>query len=173
MLSNTLSINIPGVSTVLNKLDGMRAKFLAVPANTRMALDKLSRIRRTMNRTDGAGVTVAQNEEALKIENGLKRVQLEWNTSAERFSMLDGLRRDQKALSMDGVTIASQLAMSAGYVIKNADTNIAAVDKLAEKYLTAAQRAELGAQTTGASSVSPLLLAGLLGVGLLVFRARR
>jgi MYXO-CTERM domain-containing protein len=74
---------------------------------------------------------------------------------------------------MDGVTIASQLAMSAGYVIKNADTNIAAVDKLAEKYLTAAQRAELGAQTTGASSVSPLLLAGLLGVGLLVFRARR
>lgn len=173
MLADTLPIRIPGVSDALNKLDGMRAKFLAIPANTRMALDKLARIRRTMNRTDGQGVTVAQNEEAQKIENALKRVQLEWNTAAERFSMLDNLRRNQTALSMDGVTIAAQLVVSAGYVIKNADKSIAAVDTLASKYLTADQRSQLGVQTAGTSSILPLLVAGAIGIALTMRRARR
>lgn len=172
MLSDVLPINIPGVSNALNQIDAMRAKFLAIPANTRLALDKLARVRIAMNRTDARGVTVEQNEAAQAIENNLKRVQLEWNTAAERFSQLDYLRREQKALSMDALMIASQLLTSAGYVIKNADKSIAAVDALAQKYLSPEQLAQINVATVGSGGIgmTPLLIAGIIGAALLLRR---
>lgn len=173
MLADTLSVRIPGVSGVLDKLDAMRAKFLAVPANTRLALDKLARVRRMMNRTDTAPVTAAANEKAQAVENNLKRVQTEWNVAAERFSTLDALRKGQKTLTLDSVTMASQLAVSAGYVIKNSDKSIAAVDALANEYLTEAQRAEIGTATTGAPAVPTAALLAIAGIGALLFFRRR
>lgn len=164
MLSDSVSLKVPAVAGVMDKLDAMKAKFLAVPANVRAALDKLSRIRRLINQTNMPVPPREINEAAQVVENNLKRVQLEWNTSAERFTMLDNLRREQKAITMDGLTIASQLLTSAGYVMKNADKNIAAVDALANKYLTAEQRAQLGTLTTGSGGMSVPTLA-LLGVG--------
>lgn len=146
-LSGAFPINLPGISNVMDKLDKLKGDFLAVPANTRAALDKLARIRMTINKT--GSVPIALNEAAQQIEGTLKRVQMEWNTSAERFTMLDDLRRNQKAISLDGLTIAGQLATSAVYVIKNSANACKAVDTLAANFLTPEQQKQLGVETTG------------------------
>lgn len=169
-----LSLPIPMVSGLLDKLDKMKGDFLAIPANVRAAKDKLARVRRVMNRNNA--VTVEANEAALVVERGLARVQVEWDTAAQRFSMLDNARRDGTALSADGITIASQLVTSAAYVIKNANANIAAVDALAAKYLTPEERAQLQVATVGVPSgvfgmSLPVALA--LGIGALFLMRKR
>lgn len=167
-----VSIPIPSslLSGVLGKLDALKDKFLAVPANTRAALDKLARIRMTINASGSVPADV--NTGAMLVENNLKRVQSEWQTSADRFAQLDNARRSGGVLSMDTLTIASSLVISAGYVLKNADSSIAAVDGFASKYLSPEQRDKLDISTTGTvAGISPVVLIG--GLAALWFLSRR
>jgi hypothetical protein len=149
-LSGPVSIRLPGVSSLLDKLDGQKAKFLSVPANVRAALDKLARV--TMLASKSHSITVEESSELQQVKNNLERLQAEWDTSATRYAQLDSLRQKQSSLSGDVIAMASQLVLSAGYVIKNADRSVAAVDSIARKHLTADQLATLRIQTSGSSS---------------------
>lgn len=162
MLAGTLSLNIPGVKSALDKLDAQKAKFLSVPANVRAALDRLGRIRVIVPKN--GPVTVEFQEASQIVEQNLKQTQIQWETAAERFSMLDTMRRTGSgSVSADTILLASQLLTSVGYVIKNADSNIAAVERLADKYLTAEQRNQLSIQTTGVKrGVSMPLVLGIV-----------
>lgn len=145
----TVSIPVPTalIQPVLDRLDALKAKFLAVPANVRASLDKLARVRVAINASGNVPVEV--NTAAMQVETNLKRVQTEWQQAAERFTQLDDMRRVQSLLNLDGVQLASSLALSAGYVLKNADASIRAVDDLAAKYLTQEQRTNLNVTTAG------------------------
>lgn len=172
MLSGEISLAIPGVKSIMQKVDAQKAAFLAVPANLRAALDRLGRIRIQVSRN--APVTVEFQEVSQIVEQNLKMTQMQWDTAAERASSLDVLRQTKGlSVSLDTVTIASQLFTSAGYVIANTKKNVAAVEKLGEKYLTAEQRAQLNLATRGSDGKlgsSVFLLAGLAGVWMLMRR---
>lgn len=78
----------------------------------------------------------------------------------------------------EGVLLAANLAKSAAYVIRNADSASAAVDALAFRYLTPEQRAELGVTGSGIGGIREFLGSGVglavgaLGVFLLMRRKR-
>lgn len=161
---------IPGVRNVMDKLDAQKEKFLAIPSNVRAALDKLGRIRLLVGKN--GPVTVEFQNVSVIVEQNLKQTQIQWETSAERFSELDTLRKTGGvSVSGDTILLASQLLTSVGYVVKNANNNIAAVDKLGAKYLTTEQQKQLSLNTVGVSGSSIPLLA-LVGVGYLIFRRR-
>ena len=169
----TVSVPVPIglVQPLLDKLDGLKAKFLAVPANARAALDRLARIRVEINRQGTVPVEI--NQAAMAVENNLKRVQSEWQTAAERFTMLDEMRRSNQLLTMDGLQLASSLVLSAGCVLANSDKSIRAVDDFARKYLTPEQQNTLNTQTAGVGGgISPMLLL-YAAVGYYFLRRRR
>lgn len=168
----TVSLPVPTglVQPLLDKLDALKGKFLAVPANVRAALDKLARVRMAIN-SQGA-IPAEINNAAQAVENNLKRVQTEWNQAAERFTQLDDMRRTQSLLNLDGAQLASSLALSAGYVLKNADSSIAAVDALANKYLSADQQQSLNVASAGVSGISLPFLA-VIGAAAYMFMRRR
>lgn len=169
----TVAIPVPTklIQPVLDKLDALKAKFLAVPANTRAALDKLARVRTQINRTPNVPSSI--NASALQVENNLKRVQQEWQVSADSFSMLDNLRRTGSVFTMDSLQLASSLGLSAAFVLKNADASVAAVDQLAAKYLTPEQQRDLDVSTVGVAGGPGLLTYGVLALGALYLLRRR
>lgn len=169
---------LPIPQKLMDQLDGMKAKFLAVPMQMRMALERLGKLRVILNR--GAAVPPAVNAECQTVEQRLKRVQAEWQSSADAFASIDRMRAGGATLlTTEGILLAANLAKSASYVIKNADASSAAVETLAFKYLTQAQRDELGVR--GSGTASPLeflgsgvgLAIGALGVFLLMRKSPR
>lgn len=169
----TVGVPIPDslVRPVLDKLDALKSKFLAVPANVRASLDKLTRVRMEINKLGNVPPEV--NQSAQLIENNLKRVQQEWQNAADRFTQLDDMRRVQSLLTWDGVQLASSLALSATYVLKNADSSMRAVNDLAAKYLSAEQQRTIDVATVGVPTGMSLGTVALIGAAIFFFSRRR
>lgn len=178
MLSGSFSLQIPGVSSLMDKLDGMKANFLAIPANVRMALDRLARVRMAVS--NKGPVTVEFQNASQVVENNLTTTQLQWQTAADAFSQLDSLRQTHSlSVGSDTISLAATLVGSVTSVERNANNNIAAVESLARKYLTADELARLNQTTYGAPSaggfggVNGVVIAGfLLGATWLATRRR-
>lgn len=173
MLSGAISLSIPGVKSAMDKIDAFKSRFLAVPANVRMALDTLARVRMLVTRT--APETVAFHTAAINVQNNLESTQRQWSLAAERFSELDKLRQQQSSVSLDTVLLASQLLSSVSSVLSRSDVNIRAVDDLAKQYLTPEQRAQVQMQTVGtpASTEMGIGTVAMIGIAAFLFLRRR
>lgn len=159
-LGLSLPVNIiPGASSLLAKVDGLKASFMSVPARVNTALDKLTIVRQAMARN---GAPPSAQSDALTVEQHLRQVQSEWAASATDYQKLNttGL-----SLSVDTLTTATRLLASAGYVLSNMDSLQASVDALAAKYLTAQQRQQVNAQYAGTIGGLSLGTLALIGVG--------
>jgi len=155
---------------VLARVDSHKTEFLAVPANIRAAQDRLARVLLEINK--GPTLPVV-NATGARIGNELQRVRVEWDIAAERYTRLDALRRDGGTVTADGATLAGQLAVSAGYVVRNASKSRAAVDTFARQNLTAEQLARLDVASVGiAGGVSGVLAAAVVIGAVVAFRSR-
>lgn len=172
-LGLSLSLNmIPGVSGLLAKLDGLKASFLAVPANVNAALDKLALVRQAMAQN---GAPPSAQSDALTVEQHLNQIKSEWSVAAASEQQIANAR-NHGGLSLDNITAAGTLVTSMAYVLSNMNSLQASVDNLAAKYLTPAQRQAVnqkyssGMFNTGGGSLLPLLLIG--GAALYLSRRR-
>jgi hypothetical protein len=145
--------SIPGLSSLLGKLDSLKADFLAVPAAVNAALDRLALVRQAM--VANSAPPSAQSD-ALGVEQHLRQVLSEWSVAATSLQNLDAARR-AGSLSLDTVINAGHLLTSFTYVRNNTKTLMSSVDALASRYLTPAQVASLN---------KPRMAAGL-GLGTL------
>lgn len=146
-LGQSFSINvIPGVSTVLQKLDGLKASFMDVPNRANAALDKLALVRTAMARNNAPP---SAQSDALVVKQHIDQVKSEWAASVNDFAKLQTTGIN---LSLDTITTATHLLTSATYVLSNMKTLESSVDTLASKYLTAQQRQAINAAGGGAGA---------------------
>ena len=159
---------IPGVGSLLAKLDSYKAAFLAVPDRANKALDRLTLVRHTMAANNAPP---SAQSDALGVEQTIKRVQTEWSAAASELSQLQA---GGVHISLDTITTAGHLLSSVTFVLSNMKTLESSVDALASKYLTADQQRQLNAYTPSSAGTSPLVwLAVAVGAYYLLGRRGR
>lgn len=158
---------IPGVGSLLSKLDSYKAQFLAVPDRVNKSLDRLSILRRVMAQNNAPP---SAQSDALQVEQTLRRVQSEWSAAATE---LQTLQSSGLNVSLDTVTRAGHLLSSVTYVLSNIKTIESKVDALATKYLTADQQKALNTYTPSVGGGMSLTTLAVLGVGLYFLGRRR
>ena len=149
---------IPGVGSLLSKLDSYKAQFLAVPDRVNKALDRLSVVRQVMAQNNAPP---SAQSDAMAVEQTLRKIQGEWSASASQFQQL---QQGGVSVSLDTVLQAGHLLSSVTYVISHMKTLESSVDALASKYLTTAQRQQLDTYTpspSGGMSAGTLALVAL------------
>lgn len=158
---------IPGVGSLLAKLDGYKAQFLAVPDRVNKALDRLSVVRQVMAQNNAPP---SAQSDALKVEQTLKRVQGEWGASA---AQLQQLQTAGANVSLDTITTAGHLVSSMTYVLSNMKTLESSVDALAAKYLTTAQQLQVNTFTPSSGAGLSMTTVALIGLGAYFLLGRR
>lgn len=157
--------SLPGVSSLLAKVDSYKAAFLAVPERVNKALDKLAFVRQAMAQNNAPP---SAQSDALNVKQHLDQVKSEWTVASSAFAKLQGAGAN---LSLDTVVTAGHLLTSISYVLGNTSSLEDSVNNLAAKYLTPTQQQQLtrGGGLGGAS----LGTLALLGVGLFVLTRNR
>lgn len=150
--------SLPGVGSLLSKLDSYKAAYLAVPNRVNQALDKLVLVQQAMASN---GAPPSAQSDALTTKQHLQQVQSEWQASAGDFSKLQNLGG---SIGLDTITTAGKLLSSVTYVLGNMNTLESSVDALASKYLTKNQQQAVNqkfAQGIGGISLGTIALVGL------------
>jgi len=164
-LGLSLSLDsIPGVSSLLSKLDSYKAQFLGVPDRVNKALDKLAYVRQAMAQNHAPP---SAQSDALNVQQHLQQVKSEWDVAAKSFS---ALQASGAHVSLDTITTAGNLITSVTYVLGNTNSLESSVNNLAAKYLNQNQQQTLSSMTGGGVSLGTL---ALVGVGLYLLTRNR
>lgn len=138
-LGLSLSLDsIPGVSSLIQKVEQQKAAFLSVPDRVNKALDKIGAVRQAMAANNAPP---SAQSDALQVQQHLQQVKNEWNVSA---GSLQTLQTQGLHLSLDTLTTATHLITSMSYVLGNTSSLETSVNNLAAKYLSSAQQRALG-----------------------------
>lgn len=128
---DTLLAKIPGATDVQQKLNEIRAKFLAIPQANEAAKQTLARVRA---QTNDAGEVDRINQlqaQARAVDTGFQAV-------VAQFAAFDDLRRSGAGASQL-VAAGASLLSAAQNVQRNSDSVVNAVRPLAQKYGQAVQ----------------------------------
>jgi hypothetical protein len=147
--------SIPGVSTLLQKVDSYKATFLGVPDRVNRAMDKLAYVRSAMTAN---GAPPSAQSDALAVQQHLQQVKDEWGVAA---SSLNTLQTQGLSISLDTLAIATNLITSMTYVLGNTASLESSVNALAAKYLSPQQQAAVGGG--GLGGIGSLAL--VVGIG--------
>lgn len=156
-LGLSLSIDsIPGVSSLLQKVDSLKATFLGIPDRVNKAADKLTYVRAAMARN---GAPPSAQSDALTVQQHLDQVKQEWGVAA---GALNTIQTQGLHVSLDTLATATNLITSMSYVLGNTSTLESAVNALASKYLTPQQQQQLGGGAGGLGTVALVVGLGYL-----------
>lgn len=157
---------IPGIGSVLSKLDNLKSDYLAIPARVNHALDALSLVQNAMVQQSAPP---SEQSAALQLRTHLQSIQSEWSASAAAWQKLDS-ERASGSLGLDSVGTAVSLAANGAAVIANMGSIESSVTTLSKKYLNASQQQQVASVAYGLGGSGSTLLwigGGLLALYLL------
>lgn len=167
MMGLSISLDsIPGVASVVAKLDSLRNDFLSIPGRLTVVRNKLSRGAALMSQN---GVASGASAKAAELLNDSRAYGAQWETSASEFNSLTQERQAGSLLSLNSAATAVSLVTHVTTLLGNVRRLESDTDALLSANLTDAQKRDVLSSRSVAATAYPLAL--IAGIGLLYYFA--